>query len=1631
MNRNKTQIVAAVALVMVAVVGILMARHSVVYRTEISEFSLKASVSDAAGISPKSHFILKTTKPLTAQVLEKYVKVVPETDIDIEAVPSEANTFEIIPAADLQPDRIYTLSVDKGPLADRAFSWAYQVKAPFQITSSLPADKSNEVPSNTGIELYFNRDTIINPEKFISISPSVAGVFQSEGNKVRFIPSLPLADRTIYTITISAGLQAQGTLDTFAADQTIQFQTGQTYSENRPASAYFSRSFAEFKPGADILFGVTANNTTSIDTTVYRLDSAQDFMDSVKKVQGDTPWAHYSSNIESGFSVTNKVFSGSLPIETANYSSTIRMPQTLPVGYYALIISSGSNRDISWFQVNPAASFSAFAGSKSLVWLKNISTEQNISGATVLLDGMQLAQSGTDGVAMFATPAVLMSTTSSAYPASNARRFLVAKIPTGDLVIPIENEYGSPVQLNQNDTWWDYISLNKNVYLPTDTLHFWAIQKPRAGSAADGTGDGQIDVKLTNPYWSGSQAGIVTYAETKVTLSDYDAITGEMSFADLKPGIYDLTFTKGTDVIAKQTVTVSAYIKPAYKITVVPDKNAVFAGEAVNFKVKAEFFDGTPVSKSALSFEAYGLVNGNSTGRITLDSNGEGSFSITPSYSDKDYYWPSYMSVTVKPAQAEEGRIQTNTSVFVFGPHINDAITQTQSDAAITFAVKTRGIVINEAAIGKSYWNADTYLGAPVAGALTTTEVSQVIYLRTQTGTSYDPINKLTYPVYDYSTRYDPLASQIITSDQNGSAQFSYKIESKKTYRFVFTTTDSTGRSVTETRFAYGSGGDDSAFADASADGSAETEYYLSNPDEVSSYKIGDPISLRLQTSQGGVAPTKPGDYIFLTVNNGSIEYRVQDTPKYEAAFRAQDIPNIGVWSAWFGNDRFHNSYSQNLSFNADERRLNVAVALDKQSYAPGGSVALDIKVTDKDAHPVKAEVNVSALDEAVFAVQPDEKDIVNDLYKDIYSQVVLRTSNLPAYGGGGAEKGGGDGDAPRSDIQEMALFKSLTTDSSGHASVQFKLPDNITSWRLTSQAVTKDLFAGKSINFIPVTLPFFVDTTLNATYLAGDQLTLRARTFGVAGDQGTVSYSAESPTLPFKTASVSTGNTSNGNSVDIPLGKLTAGTHQLTIRAKSGNLSDAITRPLTVLDSYFSKDVSDFYEGTDGLKISNDATGYTTLSFSPLGRGRLYGQLKSLTYQYGLRLDQKGAQLVATNLLNSYFGEKNDLPDIDASKYRSYNGGMQLLPYSSDDIELSAIAAHLFDSSLIDKPSLKTYFLQSLSDTKSDSSRISRALYGLSALDEPVLTKIESIKDDASLKLTDKVFIALALDSIGAKEEARDYYASEIKPSLVVKSSYAYVGSLTGDETITTTALVAVLTANLEEPESSQLAAYADQNFPRETLSNFERLLYIQSALPKLDAETVSFSYTAGSKSETATLKNDETFSVTLSPAELASFKLSDVKGSLGVTASYEQPSSPDSISKDKDLSIKRAYEVDSLPTTEFSEGDLVLVRLTPNFSANALGGAYQIVDYLPSGLRAADQETSDRSYADSARLYPTEIDGQKVTFVLDKSNTIPIYYYARVVSKGTYKAEPALLQSLKSLDSATISHADSITVK
>lgn len=80
------------------------------------------------------------------------------------------------------------------------------------------------------------------------------------------------------------------------------------------------------------------------------------------------------------------------------------------------------------------------------------------------------------------------------------------------------------------------------------------------------------------------------------------------------------------------------------------------------------------------------------------------------------------------------------------------------------------------------------------------------------------------------------------------------------------------------------------------------------------------------------------------------------------------------------------------------------------------------------------------------------------------------------------AVEGGGGAGSVRDDFKDTSIFRSINVNS-GEETITFKLPENLTTWRVTAQAIngsTKLPLAGtQTYNFVSK-LPFFTDININ-----------------------------------------------------------------------------------------------------------------------------------------------------------------------------------------------------------------------------------------------------------------------------------------------------------------------------------------------------------------------------------------------------------------------------------------------------------------------------------------------------------------------------------------------------------------------
>lgn len=1752
-----------------------------------AQFSLEAAVSDVYGIDPKTNFILKTTQPITKNAAKKILKFTPDTEFEVknisnisglipaafaqsqDQIQKVVTTFEIRPLTPLKENQVYQIAISDSKYADHEYNWAFQVKTPFQVVQVHPRNQAVNIPINSGIEITFNRENIINLESYFEITPKVSGRFEQHGDTAIFIPGEELAAKTIYAVTIKDGLQSQGNEDTLVEDYIFAFETGEKSYNGDNSSFGFQGDFFEFIQDRKPVVGVSYYNMdpNTLDFNLYQFANAEEFLNAYQNSRKwQFGWAVHSRNSGSLFqpSENQKILSFKPNIIKSDYQYFLEIPKELDNGYYLLDTKVGKKREQAWLQITPMSHYFSIAHEKSIVWMYDFLTKKPLEAAPVSFlsedtKNQTLGPTNQEGLLEFTTPASLQSEQKN----YSSPKFLKIEkegyLPT---IIKLQDKWGYRKTVEKGDDFWDYISTDRFTYQMNDTVRYWGVVKGREQDFRQqkvkvGLYDGAYYYGFG---WDGGRVNNDTepLVSQDVLVSQFDTIQGELSFNGVSPGYYNLVVIIGDDVISSTNVEILTYTKPAYQIVVSPSRNVMFAGENVDFQVKANFFDGTPVSGLKLKYNGY-WGGGGVNGQLELNEDGEGKLSYTPHYYRDRYgnYWPQDFDITFSPLLSEEGEIWGTGRVLVFGPNIYMQSSQEkQADGSYKFTAKLNDIVINDDVGAADRWR-NEYIGGPVAGHALTAKVVKTTHIKIETGQIYDPINKVTHKTYRYDTKEDEIESIRGVTDSKGEWSFAKAFPEDKdsSYRIDFFGLDSKGRDIKSTAYAY----DFSYNSWKDFAVSLKLESQLKN----NQFSIGEPLELTLDVREGQLP--KDAKILFYRYQNNIDKVLISRDLVFKEKFDSSFMPSVQYKAVVLSPYGFEETNSVLASFKEEDNNLSIDIRPEKEKYKPGEQVEIGLLVKDKDDKPISAEVNLSIIDEALFHILPYnwQEKILPSLFRDIYTSLITGASQYTLFsdgaeGGGCFGRGtpilmedgsilpiekvkvgdqvltffgenervlkpaivqgisrhsvdeylvinnslevtpehkmfvngdwkyagdikigdtlvGPDGaiqkvhsvvkkDAPdtlvynivigkyhtyfaggyfvhnaekggvRTNFVDVALYETIHTNTSGKASASFKAPDNITSWRVTATAFARDVLkAGQDIKLIKTSLPFFVDASLNDFYLIGDEPIMRLRVFGDDVNRGeTTEFSVKSDSLNFDIK-----ENSQDSFVYMKLGKLPEGEHEITVSAKQGGKQDALLKKIKVVKSYFKKaETSDYILSNTLSNIEGNKDGFTKLVFMDAGIGRFYRALWWHNYLDGIRSDQITASFFGKQLLAKHFGEPELSEPLDLSGYHAPDGGISLFPYSDSDLALSAKMADLAPE-FVFQSKLKAYFNSALKDKKTDIHRVSKALYGLAGLKEPVLTKINLVKNNQELNLEDKIYIALALAKIGDKESSRYIYANEIRSQLGAYGNQMLLfKEQNQDKRVKLTGMIAILASYLYlDDDADALWDYIDENDPKRDLDVMEETLLIKSELAMSKDKVAKFSFSTNVRSDFVKLEKGGVYKLNLSVDELKTIKFSNIEGKIHLASFYEREKDPGELTRNIELSLSRQYSVGGRQTNSFNEGDVVLVKLDPNvYNSLIKNDVYQVIDYLPSGLKPITR-IYETGLSIGCVWYPSKIINNTIYFYWS-TPVIPICgddisYYARVVSKGNYSANPAIIQSLVDLESLNISSVNKIEIK
>ncbi|MCX5790654.1 MAG: MG2 domain-containing protein, partial [Elusimicrobia bacterium] len=187
-----------------------------------------------------------------------------------------------------------------------------------------------------------------------------------------------------------------------------------------------------------------------------------------------------------------------------------------------------------------------------------------------------------------------------------------------------------------------------------------------------------------------------------------------------------------------------------------------------------------------------------------------------------------------------------------------------------------------------------------------------------------------------------------------------------------------------------------------------------------------------------------------------------------------------------------------NLNVNPGGRRLKVSVKSARPKYRPGDTVELEVRATDESGRPVQAEAAVFAVDEGVLSLTGyATPDLFSPFYGPRPLNVMTVDSRLHvigqrSYGEKGEARGGGGGAALagidlRSKFVPTAYWNpSVLTGPDGYARVSFKLPDNLTRFRLMAAASEGRRF-GSGDSSLTVSKPLMLRPSLPRLARPGD----------------------------------------------------------------------------------------------------------------------------------------------------------------------------------------------------------------------------------------------------------------------------------------------------------------------------------------------------------------------------------------------------------------------------------------------------------------------------------------------------------------------------------------------------------------
>ncbi len=350
-------------------------------------------------------------------------------------------------------------------------------------------------------------------------------------------------------------------------------------------------------------------------------------------------------------------------------------------------------------------------------------------------------------------------------------------------------------------------------------------------------------------------------------------------------------------------------------------------------------------------------------------------------------------------------------------------------------------------------------------------------------------------------------------------------------------------------------------------------------------WKVGDTARFVVQS------PFDEADALITIERNGNLSRQVKRltgrAPLIEVSVTEDMQPNAYLSVVLLGaSDKGPEGaarlgYAQ-LLVDTEDRRLSVSVNPEAKEYRPGEKVRAAIEVKNMRGEPVSGEVAFMAVDEGVLSLTGYKTP---DPHAALYKARPLAVTNYEArrllwrdrtieevksdWGGGGE---GGEATNYRSAFATTAAFMpDVAVGPDGRATVEFTLPDNLTTFRLMAVAASSDGRFGNAESKIISNRPLMIRPGLPRFISVGDAFDARAIVQAVdpnliaSQSELVVDLKVSGPVSLEGKSSVSLKASSKATPVQFRVKANAPGQATFAFRVTGGNVSDAFEVSLPV----------------------------------------------------------------------------------------------------------------------------------------------------------------------------------------------------------------------------------------------------------------------------------------------------------------------------------------------------------------------------------------------------------------------------------------------------------------------------------